>query len=209
MGTRLHRKWQITWKALWHKVTSFSQWHLLRFLHFRSLSRSISFALDNEIKNCDELDESRLRSYSNNSNSGRVRREVDPSVYADTLQRPTTGILHNGKDRHLRPDRGGSLGRKSGVVSNSRLPIQHEIRFPGSNYGPPQIPILSPNLSRRKRSSSVPEGLNQIEIQHQGTGAKSPLLPSNVSSLNCSKSHLLSSNDHWIMWVLHFWFWLN
>ena len=141
---------------------------------------------NNEVKNCDELDEGRYRSNSNNSNSSRTRREVDPSVYDDTLLRPPNGILTNSKDRlgvpersaSLRlPNRGGSLGRKAGVVNSSRLPIQHELRFPGSNFGPPQFPVLN----SRKRSVSVPEGLSHIGWPHQRKNIQSPLLSSNVS----------------------------
>ena len=131
--------------------------------------------------NCDELDESRRRSNSNDSRPVRGRREVDTSVYEDTLQRPSTGILHNGRDR---VPRGGSLGRRTGVVSSSRLPIQHEIRFPGSNIAPPHFPILSPTLPRRKRSASVPEGLNQIFRGRPLIEEKVPLVVINVSIIS-------------------------
>ena len=76
--------------------------------------------------------------------------------------------------------------------SKTRLPIQHEIRFPGSGLGPPGPPVL---LLPGKQSSSVPDRLNRLESAAQPSPRSPLLLPfSNVSTRSGLNSVLWQSS---------------
>ena len=141
---------------------------------FRNLARTKSFPLENEHKNHNEFNNRRSISLTSNSKN----MEVNLSVTEETLQISKKSILQNARVKLC----GNSLGRLSGLVNRNRLPFQHSLSFPGSNYDPPKFPVLTPN--GRKWSISVPD-LTQGGGTKGGIakGAQSPLLSSNVSTL--------------------------